>query len=119
MSSFPIHYHDMGVSSASRFSDYTAAGSVYASPKALRFTILHEGTLVTLLPNEVVRIYTERPYRGVVIDHIAFEKIGTLEISPVGISPEQLIAGIRSAGFIPKATPVREWDPTLGPPPEE
>jgi hypothetical protein len=55
--------------------------------------------------------------RAIVVDHIAFDKAGTVLFYPVEETTDFLLLRISCAGFKPKAAPVPEWDPARGPPP--
>ncbi len=114
MNYFRIRFH--GFIASSHDGDPAVLG---VTPQALTLTTVAGEPLVTLLPSEVVAISKIPLTRGLVIDHIAFDKIGTVELFAVDESPELLLQRIRCIGFIPQAEEAREWDPTQGPPPAE
>ena len=64
---------------------------------------------VTLTPNEVVSFDVEGwiPFvtQVVLVRHVAFNKIGKVVMMPTLSTCRKMIAGIRTAGFIPQAAP--------------
>ena len=112
MNSFRVRFH--GFIASSRNGDPALLG---ATPQAL---ILDPGAnqpRITLLASEVVAIEQIPLTRRLAIRHVAFEKIGTVEIEAIDESPDELLQRIRCIGFVPRAAEVPEWDPAQGPPP--
>ncbi|WFB35087.1 hypothetical protein P3T73_13050 [Kiritimatiellota bacterium B12222] len=48
-------------------------------------------------------------WQAIVVEHVAFEKIGTLVFHPTGMSCRNLLRKIKKVGFQPEATPAVAW----------
>ena len=69
---------------------------------------------VVLTPDEVVdvRIDGRIPFvtQAIVVEHVAFEKIGSVFLDPVGTTCRKLLEEIKRIGFQPKAEPGVPWE---------
>lgn len=77
---------------------------------------------VVLTPDEVVEIRIEGgrfTSAAVIVEHVAFNKLGNVILTPRDGTCEQLLAGIARAGFRPNAKPGVPWEPGQPFPPEE
>ncbi len=103
-----------GFVSSSRHGDPALLG---VTPQALVLNTGENEPRITLLASEVVAIAKIPLTRRLEIRHVAFEKIGTVEIEAIDETPDLLLQRIRCIGFVPRAEEVLEWDPAQGPPP--
>ena len=96
-------------------------GVLGVTPNSLVFRIKGDREPLVLTDTEVVSVKAEGSLllRSPVIrvEHIAFNKAGSVVFHPVEESIDQLLLRISCIGFKPKARPAEEWDPGWGPPP--
>ena len=75
---------------------------------------------VVLRPEEVVefRLDGKIPHitQAIVLDHVAFDKIGNVVFFPLGETCKQFLSEIRLIGFTPTAMPAIPWEPGMPPP---
>lgn len=71
---------------------------------------------IVFTPDEVVGFRIDRGgwiWSAVVliVDHVAFDRIGNVSLTPEDGTCEQLLAEIKRTGFCPKAQPGVPWEP--------
>lgn len=99
----------------------TMPGMLGVTPNSLVFRIRGDREPLVLTDAEVVNIRAEGSLflrnQVIEVEHIAFNKAGSVVFHPVEESIDQLLLRISCIGFKPKAQPAEEWDPRRGPPP--
>ena len=69
---------------------------------------------IVLTPDEVVEIYIEGGRfmsAALIVEHVAFNKIGNVILIPEDGTCELLLQEIKMTGFCPKAPPAVPWEP--------
>ncbi len=99
---------------------HRSVGAINITPEALTIKRTSSAAPIRLSSDQVVSIQAYHSFmnRNVInIEHTAFETVGDVRFTPVGMTASQFILAVKTAGFKATGSMPMPWNPSLGPPP--
>ncbi len=95
-------------------------GAINITPDALIIKRTSDAAPIRLSSDQVVSIQEHHSFINrnvIVIEHTAFDTVGDVRFTPVGMTASQFILAVEKERFKATGSMPMPWNPSLGPPP--